>query len=468
MDAQITTHRPDPAGLPFVNAADYGFAPDASGSENRHSLQAAVDQGGTIVVSRPGTYALAGTVYIGSHTALLFGSGVVLKKVNESGLFTHVFLNKGALTHTYDEDIVIDGLTIAVNGIDVRKWVVFGLHGQLAFFYVKDLRITRFRCFDLGKAQYAIHVCTFEDVLINDVIIKGDKDGVHLGRGKRFTISNGVFETFDDAVALNGQDYDVGQPEMGWIEDGVVEKCYDLAAEKTTGFFCRIVAGGWIDWRPGMEVQKSDTVVSAGRLYRVQADPDGRVYRSVTQPTHASGSQVLDGITWGAGQTEVTYTAGVRNVIFRDIFLAKPRIGFSVHFSKDKYDRSYYPGAPIPRQEQLTFDNIRVLYAERMPLLSINTPVDVLTVTNSSLRNNPIDFHGNDALPDYLPTKINLVGCVFNQAGPLELVTNSVAGKVVMLKTCASVELHDAFEAKVVAGGGRITVHSDLTGLRPG
>ena len=75
---------------------------------------------------------------------------------------------------------------------------------------------------DLGRAQYAIHVCTFEDVLINDVIIKGDKDGVHLGRGKRFTISNGVFQTFDDAVALNGQDYDVGNPEMGWIEDGVV------------------------------------------------------------------------------------------------------------------------------------------------------------------------------------------------------------------------------------------------------
>lgn len=450
----------------FVDAADFGFSPEASGIENARALQCAVDRGGTIIVSRPGIYRMADTVFLGSHTSLVFGNDVFLKKVDEQGPFTHVLLNKGALTRTFDENITVDGLHIIVNGIDVRKFLAYGLHGQLAFFYVKDLRIERFRCMDLGRAQYAIHVCTFEDVLINDVIIKGDKDGVHLGRGKRFTISNGVFQTFDDAVALNGQDYDVGNPEMGWIEDGVVEKCYDLNAEKTTGFFCRIVAGGWIDWRPGMAVQKSDTVVSNGRLYRVQADPDGTIYTSTTQPTHEHGSQVLDGIAWGAGQTDVTYTAGVRNVVFRDIFLYKPRIGFSVHFSKDKYDRSYYPGAEIPVQEQLTFDNVRVLHDQPTPLFEINTPMDVITLTNSSLRNNRIEFRSNDALPDYLKTRINMVGCVFNQKGTMELVTNSVAGKEIALKTSASTELHDDFTAKVVPGKGRITVASDLTGLR--
>jgi hypothetical protein len=455
-----------PARCGFVNAADFGFSPAASGIENAWALQAAVDGGGTIIVSQPGVYQMADTVYIGSDTSLVFGNGVVLKKVAEQGPFTHVLLNKGALTRTFDHNITVDGLHIVVNGVDVRKFLAYGLHGQLAFFYVKDLRIERFRCMDLGRAQYAIHVCTFEDVIINDVIIKGDKDGVHLGRGKRFTISNGVFQTFDDAVALNGQDYDVGNPEMGWIEDGVVEKCYDLDAEKTTGFFCRIVAGGWIDWWPGMAVQKSDTVVSAGRLYRVQADPDGMIYTSTTQPTHAQGSQVLDGITWGAGQTDVTYTAGVRNVVFRDIFLKKPRIGFSVHFSKDKYDRSYYPGAEIPVQEQLTFDNVRVLHDQPTPLLEINTPVDVITLINSSLRNNRIEFRSNDALPDYLKTRINMVGCVFNQKGTLELVTNSVANKEIAVKTSASTELHDDFTASVVPGNGRITVESDLTGLR--
>jgi len=450
-----------------VDAGDAGFSPDANGIDNTNALQRAVDRGGTITVTRPGVYKVAGTVYIGSNTSLIFDNDVYLKKVDERGPFCHVFLNKGALTRSYDQNITVDGLHIIVNGIDVRKWDVFGLHGQIAFFYIKDLRITRFRCLDLGPRQYAIHICTFEDIIVNDVIIAGDKDGVHLGRGKRFTISNGVFRTYDDAVALNAQDYDVGNPEMGWIEDGIVEKCFDLPdGKKPIGFFCRIVAGAWIDWQPGMSVQKSDTVVSNGRLYRVQADPDGRAYTSLTPPTHASGSMTLDGITWGANQSEITYTAGVRNVVFRDIFIEKPRIAFSVHLANDKYDRSYYPGAEIPKQEQLSFDNIRVKHEQRIPLVEVVSPLDVLTIANSSLRDNRIAFRSNSAVPDYLPTTVNMVGCVFGHKGTMDLVTNSVDNKQIVVKTAASVELHDGFAATVVAGNGAVSIQSDLTGLR--
>jgi hypothetical protein len=444
----------------FFAAAACGFSPAASGLRNAAALQRAVDRGGTILVSRPGIYNLAATVYIGSNTSLQFGPGVYLRKVAEQGPFTHVLLNKGALTKTYDRNIAVEGLNIIVNSIDVRKFEVYGLHGQLAFFYIKDLRIDRFRCLDLGPAQYAIHVCTFEDVIIDDVIIKGAKDGVHLGRGKRFTIRNGVFETFDDAVALNAQDYSVGNPELGWIENGVVENCHDLAAPKTTGFFCRILAGAWSDWRPGMPVQQSDSVVANGRIYRVQAKPDGTVYTSLTKPAHARGSAVLDGINWGVVQEEVTYTAGVRNVVFRDIFLEKARIAFSIRFCNDKYNRSYYPGAPVPRQEQFVFDGIRLAHDE--PFLSINTPVDVVTIAKSSFRNNSIHFHGNRAMADYGPTRINMLGCVFNHPGPMELVTNTVPGKEIFLKTTASIKLGQGFAAAVVPGEGRIRVESDL------
>jgi hypothetical protein len=319
---------------------------------------------------------------------------------------------------------------------------------------------------DLGKAQYGIHVCTFEDIVIDDVIIKGDKDGVHLGRGKRFTIRNGVFQTYDDAVALNAHDYSVGNPELGWIEDGVVENCHDMADDKKPiGFFCRILAGAWIDWQPGMQVQQSDAVVSNGRLYRVQAQPDGTVYTSKTRPTHTQGSQVLDGINWGVVQDDATYTAGVRNVVFRDIFLEKPRIGFSVHFDNDRYSRSYYPGAEVPKQEQLLFDNVRVLHAERKEFLSIGTPMDVITISNSSFRDSRINFHGNKAMPDYLTTRINLYGCVFSKAGEMELITNSVKGKTVFLKTFANIALHDDFQAVIEPGDGRFVVESDLNGL---
>lgn len=452
----------------FVDASEFGFSPDATGIVNAKALQEALDQTGTIVVSKPGIYKMAATVYLGSHTSLLFGNGIFLKKVDEQGVFSHVIINKGAATKTYDEHIVVEGLQIIVNGMDVRMFKeAYGLHGQLAFFYVKDLRVERFRCMDLGRLQYGIHVCTFEDIVIHDVIIKGDKDGVHLGRGKRFTISNGVFQTYDDAVALNAHDYSVGNPELGWIEDGVVENCHDLAdGKKPVGFFCRILAGAWIDWKPGMEVQQSDAVVSNGRLYRVQAKPDGTIYTSTTRPIHEKGSQVLDGITWGVVQDDVTYTAGVRNVVFRDIFLEKPRIGFSVHFDNDRYSRSYYPGADIPKQEQLLFDNIRVIHNEKKEFLSIGTPVDVLTISNSSFKDSRIHFHGNQAMPYYLKTKINIYGCVFSKAGEMELVTNSVEGKAILLKTASNMELHDDFKAILKPGQGSIEVESDLSGLR--
>ena len=216
----------------WMDAAGFGFSPDATGIENTRALQRAVDRTGTSVVSRPGIYKLAGTVFLGSNTSLIFGNNVFIKKVAEPEPYTHVLLNKGALTKSWNEHITVSGLQLIVNGIDLRKWLVYGLHGQVAFFYVKDLRIEHLRCVDGGKAQYIVHVCTFEDIVIQDVHIEGAKDGVHLGRGKRFTIRDGVFETGDDAIALNAHDYSVGNPELGWIEDGVIENMRDLPNPK--------------------------------------------------------------------------------------------------------------------------------------------------------------------------------------------------------------------------------------------
>ena len=90
-----------PVGNGFTDAAAFGFSPENSGSDNASSLQRAVDQGGTIVVSRPGTYLIAGTVYLGSHTSLIFGNNVFVKKVAERGFFANVLLNKGALTKAH-------------------------------------------------------------------------------------------------------------------------------------------------------------------------------------------------------------------------------------------------------------------------------------------------------------------------------------------------------------------------------
>ena len=83
----------------------------------------------------------------------------------------------------------------------------------------------------------------------------------------------GIFRTFDDPVALNAHDYAVANPQLGWIEDGLIEDCFDLPDKETTGYFCRILAGSWCDWYKGMEIQNSDTVVSNGRIYRAFQQP---------------------------------------------------------------------------------------------------------------------------------------------------------------------------------------------------
>ncbi len=451
----------------FKDACTYGFSPDSSGIQNTIALQKAVENGGTIIVSKPGIYKIAGTVYIGSYTTLQFGNNVFLKKVNEKGLFSHVLLNKGALTKTYDEHIVIDGLQIMVNGMDKQTNEVFGLRGHLAFFYVKDLRITHFRCLDVMKQQYCIHVCTFDDLIVDDAIIKGDKDGVHLGKGQRFRISNCVFNTYDDAVALNAHDYATGNPELGWIEKGIIENCWDLkGAEKdTVGYFCRIIAGGWIDWKKGMQVQQSDAIVSNGRIYRVKAKPDGTVYTSLTQPIHDTGVSTLDGINWVMVQKDTIHTCGVKNVIFKNIFLEKPRIALSIHFDNDKYSRSYYPGAAIPMQKQFTFDNIRVLFNNEKPFLDVKTPVDVVTISNSSINNNTIRFLSNKAMKDYFKTSINIYGCVFNCNASYNLITNEIDKKEIHLKTFGNMVMNNGFKAGIISGGGRFLVDSDLIGL---
>ncbi len=426
----------------FTNAADFGFLPDNSPANNVAALQMAFDKDGTIIVSTPGTYNLSGTVYIGSNTTLKCGSGVIFRKVAAPEPFTHVILNKGALTRTYDSNIVIEGLHIEVNGVDKAFSEIYGLRGQLAFFYVKDLRIERFRCYDVKEMQFCIHVCTFEDLIINDVIIKGMKDGVHLGLGKRFTISNGVFQTYDDAVALNAHDYATSNPELGWLKDGIISHCYDLPDEHPPiGFFSRILAGGWSDWQSGMEVQHSDSVIHNGRLYRVQAKPDKTIYKSVNPPVHESGTEVIDDIPWAMVQDNVAYTAGVRNVTFRDISLQKARTAFSLHFDHDQYSRSYYPNAEIPVQRQINLENVHVQHDGDIPLVRVNTPVDVIRLKDSAIKNNQIVFYDNNAMPDYKKTSLIIRDCSFEGITPDTLIDNRIPDKELELVIDGSVSL---------------------------
>ena len=375
-------------------ASDYGFSVQASGEENSRALQRAVLGGGTILVDEPGDYRMRESVLLDDHTALLFGAGVrILREEYPGG--NYLLVNRGAYERLWNCDIRVEGLHIVTQGCCVQgrvqgqylthEHLIPGLRGQIAFFYVKRLVVRDYTCLDLPPADFGIHVCTFEDILLENLHIEGRKDAVHLGRGRRFVIRHGLFRTYDDPIALNAHDYATSNPQLGWIEDGLIEDCYDLDDADTVGYFCRILAGSWCDWREGMVVQHSDSVVSEGRVYRVLMRPDGTKYVSRTRPTHASGEETLDGIRWVMVQEGEEHECGCRRIHFRDIHLEKHRpVAFSVHFDHDDWSRSVYPGSAMPVQSQITFEHVYVQSEVPVFLRSI-TPMDTVRILHCDL-----------------------------------------------------------------------------------
>jgi len=448
-----------------INAADFGFSPAETGINNTLKLQEAIDHGGTIVVAKPGIYKIAGTVYIGDNTAIKFGNGVILQKSAELGGFSHIFLNKGAVTKTYNHDITIQGLTIKVNRVE--KWMdrIYGLRGQVSFFYVKNLIIRNFRCEDVGQAQFCLQVCTFQDLLIDSVFIKGKKDGIHLGKGRRFKISNAIFETGDDAIALAAGDWVTGNPESGDIEDGIIENCCDNKADIIEGAFAKLVTSAWVSWKPGLDVRHGDAVVSNGKIYRVLANIDGRSYNSVTQPIFESGKMELDGIQWLLTQNDTIHTAVVRGVLFKNIVLKSARVPFQLLCYDNNFSHSYYPGAPTPATGEIILDKVCFLNNNKQALAVISSPCNKFTIKNSVI-NSGIRFTSVRDLHSYPPTSLSFINCTFSSEAKTALVTNSCPQKKIILKTTGSIFNRNKFSANLSPGQGTIEVDSDLPGLK--
>ena len=79
-------------------------------------------------------------------------------------------------------------------------------------------------------------------------------------------------------------------------------------------------------------------MVYNGRLYRVSMPPDGRKFISLTPLTHEWGFAEYDSIRWCCQQRNITYSAGCRNITFRNIYLQKKRpIAFALELNEDAY-----------------------------------------------------------------------------------------------------------------------------------
>lgn len=435
-----------------------GFCPENDGVQNRKNLQKLVDAGGEIRVVEPGTYDIAGTITIGSDTSLIFGAGVYIRRVKSDKEPFALFINKGAYTKSYDSHIKIEGLNLICGEVEIEAFDIPGVRGQLSFYYVKDLVIRDFRCMDLLAHEFCIHICCFEKVLLENLQIEGKKDAVHFGCGKNFTVRHGFFRTFDDPIALNAHDYSSSNPEYGWIENGLIEDCYDLNQPDTTGFFCRILAGAWGDWKEGMEVQNSDLVVSEGNVYSVFMKPDGNRFVSKSQPVHKEGIVELDGIRWRFVTDRPVYDAGCRNIHFKDIHLQKKRDrAFSLQFDNDKYSRSVYPTATMPVQENIILENI---YFENdvKELMEAFTPCSCLKIINSVIDNSTIALR---ALPykteEYPKMKILFSGNTFKGEGSL---IECDKGRSAIVKVTGSILEDD--DAKFSVSGDIAILESDV------
>ena len=382
----------------MINADEYGFLPENNPYKNSEALQKAVDKGRTVQVTVPGIYKISEQIEIGDNTKLIFGEDVILQReTSVSGINGNAFINKGALNGEYNHNIEIVGLHLECNGIESNDFGVnsriAGLRAQVAMIYVKNLKIDDFECHGLLEKDYAIQVSAFKNISLNNLYITGNKDGVHLGWGDGFIISNGRFRTFDDPIALNAFDYATSNTHIGWIENGIIENCTDLDEDSTTGFFCRILGGAWCRWYKGMLVQHSDTVAVNGRTYRALLNPkDGKLCPSDTPPCHETGIREYDGISWVKVRDTEEFDCGCRNITIRNCRLQKKRnISIALSLNYDTYARSYYPGCVCVPQSGITLDNISVENDVDI-LLHANYPTENLTLKNINFKNSKLCF----------------------------------------------------------------------------
>lgn len=284
------------------NASDYGFLPSSTASQNVISLQNALDEAGDILITIPGVYEINNTLKIGSNTRLICSEGVSFKKVDS--WFGYVIINKGAYSREIDHNITIEGLHIMVNGYDFKAslFPIVGLIAQVAFYGIQNLTLNNLSCEDLGSSAFFIQVCSFEHLTIQKIRVKGDKDGIHLGTGKHFIIRDVVAQTKDDAIALNAHDYVISNPELGSIENGLIDNVTDLSDGTHIGFTSRILSGAWTNWYMGMKVRNSDTVITrSGKMYRVyESEATGKEFTTTIEPNHTRTDTVvyLNEIPW--------------------------------------------------------------------------------------------------------------------------------------------------------------------------
>ena len=427
------------------NAANGGVLPSNDGTTNFANLQALIDSGGTIVIDVPGTYEINGMLTIGSNTELIFGAQVYMKQMNSSGGF---IVNKGASTGVYNENIRISGLHLICNSMTgTSSSYKLGLRGKIAFCYVRNLILEGIYVDDIPSATYFIHVAAYQNVLIQNCHIEGNKDGVHSSGGDGLTIRDCYFRTGDDPIALNSQDYPSSIPYYGWIKNVLIENCVDDspagAGNVPRARSILLLGGAWLDWASGNAYRNGDTVVASnGCVYRFlseTATSDETATESMVEPDHLSGTVTeSDGCKWMFVQDTPIYNVGCENVVVRNYHVVCPRVDvFRLHNDDSVYVRSIYPGAIMPPHNNIVFENVHFGDDASTYFLVLMEPADNVKIINSYLKCTYIyRVQGTYTVSDANATiNSTLAGTtLYRKSGEINLAWVKMTGKILNIK----------------------------------
>lgn len=446
------------------NAGRYGFSPQASADTNVAALQAALSGGGLVTVDTPGVYDLNNTVFLDSNTRLICAPGVIFRKYSP---YCNVLINRGALTKEYNENITIDGLKISVNGQEAMPTLVYGLRSQLGFFYVKNLTIRNFTCTDGKECQFLIYIVTWSNLLIENVRLAGDKDGIKLNNGHDAIIRNLDLTTYDDGMSLCGTDYPSVLLEVGDVYNVCYSNVTDHQYQDIFGRTCLIYTGSWADYKNGNEYGSGDFCLNEGNLYQVVND-GGFSAVSSAAPVHKSGIvTAADTISWRFVQPCDFYQTNVYNVTFDNCIFEKSGniianwIVPSWHYERfNGVHRPFYPGTERNSSSWgISVTNCRI--TAKAPQILVNLMGNMKDVIiNSCFFNNPrctIINVDHDSVNEELFASIN--SCMFLETGsPAAAVHSGSKEECPILRR----DIEDAGKFVVVHNGGK--VHCNAAG----
>lgn len=342
----------------FEDAAMYGFSIENTAEENVIALQNAINGGNkTIIISKPGNYNFKEGVKLDDNTEIIAGDGVYFNMTENSW---NLFINRGAETRTLNKNITLRNIRIKTNGFEhypPSQHILFGLRGLINFFYIENLKLYNIECLDIGTVNWPIHICTWKYVEIHSPNLKGNKDGIHVGRGKYLRAYNIVSACYDDTFGFNCFDYPESNPEIGDIEDVVVENLifnhnsdWGSYGGRIINFQCGRVGSGNI----GDEVMRGDAFNINGKTYVVVTTENETPKTIISLPTIniINDVQLQDGIYWklqknGESGSASIIDAKINNLLINDHENAQGIIAKYFSGNDGNFSRTIHPNIPV-------------------------------------------------------------------------------------------------------------------------